>query len=313
MSRPVRLGLVNLLMQSETLAARRQRLLSLVDAAGRAGCQIVLLPEFADHHGTLEAAQAGPGGPAQTRQVVGLAPDAPWLRQLAERAQQYRLVVIPDVLLCEGERATNAALVIGPDGTLLGRYAKTHLAPGENRLVAAGDIIDTIATPYGRLGLLICWDIHFAELTRVHELQGADLLLWSTMRQVEHEDMLWRAVLPARCWEHSLPLAVSTYVSVHQQPLRRPMAATLFNAFGQVVAGGATTEGVVVGTVDLDERPRDRRYWGQPDWVDAGAYYRRYRRPDLYGPLTRPLSAEEREPDGAAAVAHYPELTSPLI
>ena len=247
MSRPVTLGMVNLLLRQEPLAERRERLLSLVEAAGRGGCQIVLLPEFADHHCTFEAGSAGAAGQAELHRVAGLAPDSPWLRRIAELAARYRMVVIPDVLLVDGSQAFNAALVYGPDGAALGRYCKTHLAPGEGRTCTPGRSIDTVATPFGRLGLLICWDIHFPELTRVHELQGADVLLWTSMRQVESEDILWRAVLPARCWEHSLPLGVSTYVTGNQLPLRRPMTATIFDAFGQVVAGGLLGEGIVQG------------------------------------------------------------------
>jgi len=309
----VKLGMVNVLLCQEPMAARRARLLSLVEAAGRAGCQIVLLPEFADHHCTCEASAAAASGPAAVRQVAGLEPDAPWLAQVAERAARYQMAVIPDVLLVGDRGATNSALVFGPDGSLLGRYDKTHLAPGEAKICAPGQRIDTIATPFGRLGLLICWDIHFPELTRVHELQGADLLLWTSMRQVEHEDILWRAVLPARCWEHSLPIGVSTYVTRHQVPLRRPMTATVFDAFGQVVAGGVGTEGVVEAVLDLDLRPQERRYWGRPDWVDAGRYLRRYRRPELYGALTAALPPAAADPDAEAETARYPELVSPVL
>lgn len=313
MSRPVSLGMVNLLLRQESLTQRRERLLSLIEAAGRGGCQIVLLPEFADHHCTQEVGQAAAGGPAEVRRVAGLTLESSWLRQVAALAARYGMVAIPDVLLIDGDHATNTALVYGPDGALLGQYAKTHLAPGERQTCAAGDAIETIATPFGRLGLLICWDIHFPELTRVHELQGADLLLWTTMRQAESEEILWRAVLPARCWDHSLPLGVSTYVTAHQVPLRRPMAATVFSAFGQVIAGGMCGEGVVQGTVDLDERPHDRRYWGRPDWVDAGSYYRRYRRPDLYAPLTAALAPVDADPDVEAETARYPDLVNPVL
>jgi predicted amidohydrolase len=245
--------------------------------------------------------------------VAGLTLESLWLRQVAGLATRYHMVVIPDVLLIDGDRATNTALVYGPEGNLLGRYAKTHLAPGERQTVAAGEGIETVATPFGRLGLLICWDVHFPELTRVHELQGADLLLWTTMRQAESEEILWRAVLPARCWDHSLPLGVSTYVTARQIPLRRPMTATVFNAFGQVIAGGLSGEGVVQGTVDLDERPHDRRYWGRPDWVAAGPYYRRYRRPDLYAVLTAALSQAGANPDAEAEIARYPDLVDPVL
>ena len=58
MARPVTLGMVNVSLKRETLAERRQTLLDDVAKAGQSGCQIVLLPEFADHHVTHEASES---------------------------------------------------------------------------------------------------------------------------------------------------------------------------------------------------------------------------------------------------------------
>ncbi|MCC6443770.1 MAG: carbon-nitrogen hydrolase family protein [Armatimonadetes bacterium] len=313
MSRPVALGMINVMLRSEPLQERRRLLLERVEDAGQGGCRIVLIPEFADHHCTHEAGEASGKGQKEYRRVAGMTIDAPWLNDIAALARRYRMVVIPDVLFLEGERATNTALVFGPEGALLGSYSKTHLAPGEKATCSPGNRIDTIETPYGKIGLLICWDVHFPELTRIHELQGADILLWSTMRQVESEDILWHSVLPARCWDHSLPIGVATYVTRRQVASRKPMAGTIFNAFGQVVAGGCHGEGVVRGVVDLDHRPHDRRYWGRPDWVNAGPYYRRYRRPDLYGPLTASFAPGADDPDQEPQAADYPDMVNPVI
>ena len=58
MARPVTLGMVNVSLKRETLAERRQTLLDDVSKAGQSGWQIVLLPEFADHHVTHEASES---------------------------------------------------------------------------------------------------------------------------------------------------------------------------------------------------------------------------------------------------------------
>lgn len=309
MARIVALGMVNVLLQHEPLAERRREVLRLVDEAGRSGCQIVLLPEYSDHHATREAIAALQAGLGQYRKVAGLNMRSPWMREIASLARKYRMVVIPDVMLIEGSQTANTAVVFGPKGVALGRYSKTHLPPGGDGVCKAGDSIETVATPFGKIGLLICWDIHFPELTRVHELQGADILLWTSMRQVESEDILWRAILPARCCEHGLPLGVATYVTRHQAPLRKPMTSAIFNAFGQIVAGGMLTQGIVRADLDLDARPLERRDWGSTEWVDAGPHFRRCRRPDLYGAIVKPLPRAEKAP----TAGEYPDLVSPVL
>jgi predicted amidohydrolase len=199
------------------------------------------------------------------------------------------------VLLNDNGKMVNSAVVIGPEGSVLGQYRKTHIAPGECDHFGAGDEIKPIATPYGKLGLLICYDVNFPEITRCHELQGAEILLWTTMRQGELEEGHYRARLPGRCLDHGLPLAVATYVSEEQVQSRAPMSSIIFNSHGQVVGGGLMTAGIVRGTVDLDEQPLERRSWANPEWLNSPSYLRRQRRPELYGVLTRPLSADEKD------------------
>jgi hypothetical protein len=87
-----------------------------------------------------------------------------------------------------------------------------------------------------------------------------------------------------------------------QQIDRNPMSSVLYNSFGQVVAGNRVTPGVVRGTIDLDERPLERRTWSNPEWVCSTSYLRRQRRPDLYGVLVKPMTAEERNRDNEPTV-----------
>ena len=72
MARPVTLGMINVLLKRETLAERRQKLIEDVRKAGQSGCQIVLLPEFADHHVTVESNEAHSKPPEVYRSIVGL-------------------------------------------------------------------------------------------------------------------------------------------------------------------------------------------------------------------------------------------------
>jgi apolipoprotein N-acyltransferase len=78
----------------------------------------------------------------------------------------------------------------GPDGQVLARYRKTMPVPGaEAALIRRGEQPPPIvATPYGRLALLICFDLDFPHLVRGVAAAGADLVL------VPAED--WRAIDP---------------------------------------------------------------------------------------------------------------------
>lgn len=301
MSREVTVGLLNVSMKINSLKERRENLIELVTDAGRRGCNIVLLPEWATHHRCTESLELH--GKPVWASTVGMKMDHPFLKTMAQLARQHKMVVIPDPLLLGPKANTNTCIVYGPSGKVLGTYSKTHLAPGEGKTVARGADLKPIDTPFGRLGLLICYDINFPELTRCHELNGAELLLWTTMRQGGNEEGLYRCRLPARCMEHHLPFGVSTWVTEDQARSLAPMASILYNHYGQVVAGGQTEPGVVVGTVDLDAHPTCQRCWGEPEVVRSAPYARRQRRPDLYGPLVQRLNAEQADPEREPVVA----------
>jgi predicted amidohydrolase len=298
MARLVTLGMLNVSLKVVSIEERRADILRMVEDAGKGGCQIVLIPEFADHHRTHEShANYGKVGIDEYRKVVGLRYDSPFMTALAALARRHNMVVIPDVMLLDQGRASNTCVVYGPEGSVLGTYSKVHLAPGECDMFEGGTQIAPVATPYGKLGLLICYDINFPELTRCYELMGAELLLWTTMRQAELEDGLYRARLPGRCMDHGLPLGAATYVSEDQLLMRASMSSVVYNSLGQVAGGGLMTPGVVRGTVDLDAKPLERRSWANPEWLDSASYLRRFRRPELYGVISRPLTKEEANPD----------------
>jgi 5-aminopentanamidase len=297
MARPVTLSMVNVTPTVVGIEERRRDLLALVDRAGAAGAQIVLLPECCDHHRTHEANAAYKArSPDAVRRACGVTLSSPWMSALSALAVKHRMVVIPDVMLADGARWYNSCVVFGPDGSVLGQYRKTHLAPTEETIFTAGDRIEPITTPFGRVGLIICYDRNFPEVGRCHEVQGADLLLWTTMRHAELDEGLYRATLPGMAITHGLPLCVATYAMETHARDRATFGSAIYNVFGQVVAGGLATTGLVTGTVDLDVKLTERRSWDEPDeWLDSPRYLRAQRRPELYAALVAPVAEKPKD------------------
>lgn len=74
----------------------------------------------------------------------------------------------------------NSAVLIGPDGAVLGTYRKTHPFCSELRSrggwVTPGDRVTVIDTELGRIGMAICFDGDFPELWRIQAVQGAEVI-----------------------------------------------------------------------------------------------------------------------------------------
>ena len=94
---------------------------------------------------------------------------------LAEACATHGLHCALGLLELDGARLHNTAVLIGPGG-LIGRYRKSHIASiGADQFTVPGDEPYVVHdTPIGRIGLQICYDWRFPEITRVLALRGAD-------------------------------------------------------------------------------------------------------------------------------------------
>jgi beta-ureidopropionase len=75
----------------------------------------------------------------------------------------------------------NSAILIGPDGEIIGIYDKTHPFPLERRdcggWVTVGDRADVFETTLGSIGMIICYDGDFPELSRLLAVKGAEIIV----------------------------------------------------------------------------------------------------------------------------------------
>jgi predicted amidohydrolase len=153
-----------------------------IQAAVAGGAQIVVLPELATSGYVFRSAEEA--------RAAAIPADGDLLRRLGEAAAvpESALVVCGFAELAADGRVFNSVALL--DGSeVLATYRKLHLWGDEPRWFSAGeDPAAVVQTRYGRIGLAICYDLEFPELTRGLALQGAELI-----------------ALPAN-WPHEEPL-----------------------------------------------------------------------------------------------------------
>jgi beta-ureidopropionase len=209
------------------------------------------------------------------------------------------------VLICpifertEDGRFFNAAAVIGPDGAVIGKYRKSSI-PFMDRSLSAeprgnekfyfepGDLgFPTFETPFGRIGLLICYDRHFPEAARVLGLGGAEIVFVPTVTSGMTR-YLWDLELRAHAVTNIYYVCGVNKVGVDVGGSTRNHfgSSLIVNPRGEIIAqANDTGEDIAIADVDLAVIPELRAMWG----------YYRDRRPDLYGPVTElPLSVAPR-------------------
>jgi omega-amidase len=131
---------------------------------------------------------------------------------LAQRAADYSTHIVFGMVTKEKVESIlyNAAIVIGPDGEMLGEYRKLHL-PGEERMAfRPGYRLPVFETTFGQIGVLLGWDLAFPEAARSLALDGADLLCvcanWGHSPAQDRELFLaeWQTYVHARALENGL-------------------------------------------------------------------------------------------------------------
>lgn len=154
------------------LGAKQQNLLTIekyVREAAARQAKLVVFPEcalngyrFDSHEEALRDAESVPG-PATDR--------------LAAVAAETECHVAVGLVEREGDRLYNCAALIGPKG-LVGKYHKTHIPfQAVDRFVEPGAFASPVFdTPFGRVGMLICFDLRHPEPARVLALGGAQII-----------------------------------------------------------------------------------------------------------------------------------------
>lgn len=112
----------------------------------------------------------------------------------------------------------NAAVVIGPDGDMLGEYRKVHLKGEEKLSFRPGYRFPVFDTGVGVLGVMIGWDLAFPEAARSLVLSGAEILCVPAAYE-EPQQEEWRAFCLARAAENGVFVLAANRVG--EEPSRR--------------------------------------------------------------------------------------------
>ena len=143
--------------------------LDAVHAAIDAGAQVLVLPELGNSGYMFDSRQ----------EAFSLAEpiDGPTVSQWAKVAHQRKVWIAGGFTEIDNGRLYNSAALVGPDGPI-GRYRKLHLWDEEQLFFEPGNLgLPVFDLPFGRVGMMICYDGWFPEVARTLKLKGADLIL----------------------------------------------------------------------------------------------------------------------------------------
>ncbi len=186
----------------------------------------------------------------------------PTVNLMAQRAAEFGVYIAFGLVTKEKVESVlyNSAVMVGPDGELVGSYNKVHLRGEERMAFREGFRMPVFETEIGNIGLMLGWDLAFPEVARSLTLEGAEIIAvlanWEDGQMDE-----WRTYLQSRALENAVYVAGSNRVG-EDVTLKFGGSSMIVGPRGKVFASLADEkdpesseprEGYCVARVDLDE------------------------------------------------------------
>lgn len=211
---------------------KREQFAPFIRSAHQQRADLVVLPETLTYYATgktfADVAETIPG---------------PSTDYFGELAKQFNLYLVAGLVERDQHLLYNVAVLIGPDGKVVGKYRKTTLPRGEIEAgLTPGSQYPVFETRFGKVGMMICYDGFFPEVARELTNRGAEVIAWP----------VWGCnplLAAARACENHVYLISSTYTESNRNWIR----SAVYGHDGQAIVAADDFGSVVVTEVDLAE------------------------------------------------------------
>jgi predicted amidohydrolase len=224
----------------------------LVRAAARDGAHFVATPE----NTTLMAPDGGAKLAHSYEETRD--PALPVFGALAKELGIWLLIGSLAIKVSDTKTA-NRSFLFSPDGKVTARYSKIHLfdvnLPSgelyrESNTVAGGDEAVVAATPWGKIGLSICYDIRFPQLYRRMAQKGAFAFTAPSAFTETTGKAHWHVLLRARAIENGAFVIAPAQGGLHANGRRTYGHSLIVDPWGEILAEGGTEPGVFAADID---------------------------------------------------------------
>ncbi|HEX4974579.1 MAG TPA: carbon-nitrogen hydrolase family protein [Pseudomonadales bacterium] len=239
--------------------ANKSQLAKLIADAATTGAQLIVLPEMCL---CMDGAQ-----------YAALASAPHTLSWFAEQAKQHSIFLIagavPQLSPDGDSRLRSSLLVFNDQGQQIARYDKIHLfdvnigdAQGryaESERFAPGHSIEVIDSPFGKIGLSICFDLRFPEHFQALRDAGAELIIVPAAFTYTTGEAHWSVLLRARAIEQQCYVIAANQCGWHDAKRQTWGHSQIIDPWGKVLVELEHDIGVASADFDLDYLNEVRR------------------------------------------------------
>ena len=254
MSRPLHIACLQT-QPKATMAQAIDEAVPNVEAAARAGAQMIFLPEYCGGLRTEGARVAAPSAPEQ---------DHPMLEALRSVAARSRVWLSVGSVAVDGPdgKIFNRGYMLNDRGETVGSYDKLHMFDialsetevyRESDTVNPGGVAQVYDTPFGRVGHTICYDLRFPHLFRDLAQAGAEIICCPAAFTKKTGEAHWHVLNRARAIENTVFMVSACAVGAIPGGGESYGHSLVVGPWGDVLADGSDIPGVVHTQIDLEQ------------------------------------------------------------
>ena len=227
----------------------------LLQDAAAMGAKLVILPENFFLMGIHETDKIA------LREEFGTGKIQQFLAQQALKHKFWLVGGTIPLLADSPDKVRAACLVFNPNGHCVARYDKMHLfdvntSPSESYFesgtVEAGNQLVTVATPFGKLGLAICYDLRFPELFRELVEQGVEIFCLPSAFTALTGRAHWEVLVRARAIENLSFMLASNQGGYHVNGRETHGNSMIVDPWGSILTQLPRGTGVICSDIDME-------------------------------------------------------------
>ncbi|AKR43643.1 carbon-nitrogen hydrolase family protein [Methylophilus sp. TWE2] len=222
----------------------------LIEMAAKAGAKLVVLPEYFCIMGLKDVDKVA----IREKQNEG-----PIQQFLSKTAKAYKIWIVAGSVPLESQHANkvrNSCLVYNDKGEQVARYDKIHLFGldmgtehyHEENTIEPGDTVVTLDTPFGRIGLSICYDLRFPELYRA--MGEVDMIVVPSAFTETTGKAHWETLIRARAIENLTYVIASAQGGYHLSGRETHGNSMIVDPWGVVLDRLPRGSGIVIANVN---------------------------------------------------------------
>ncbi len=205
------------------------------------------------------------------REKAQLEDDDITLNAYRKLANQYNIWLMAGSLVIkkpEDDRLANRSFLISPDGKVAAKYDKIHMfdveldngeAHKESNAYAPGEEAIVANTPWGKLGMAICYDVRFAHLFQDLSVRGgAEILTVPAAFTYTTGSAHWHTLLKSRAIENGAFVIAAAQCGHHSEKRHTYGHSVIIDPWGEVLADGGEEPGIITATIDMKQVAKRR-------------------------------------------------------